>query len=65
MFLGVFVCLQLSVYLLVASTALWIDQLVNGAIASISSFTPVYLALYIFTIIVSPHNAVIFGIRVD
>lgn len=53
LFLGVFVCLQLSVYLLVSSMGLWIDQLVNGAIARISSFTAIYLALFIFTIIVS------------
>jgi len=52
LFLGVFVCLQLSVYLLVSSMGLWIDQLVNGAIARISSFTAIYLALFIFTIIV-------------
>jgi hypothetical protein len=51
-FLGVLTCLQLSVYLLVASTALWIDQLVNGAIAKISSFTTIYLGLFIFTVIV-------------
>ena len=51
LFLGLFTCLQLAVYLLVTSVALWVDQLVNGAIARISSHTTVYLALFTFTLV--------------
>ncbi|TDL16338.1 hypothetical protein BD410DRAFT_795455 [Rickenella mellea] len=50
-FLGVFVCLQLSVFLVLASIALWIDQLMNGAIAHISTHTTIYDALFISTVI--------------
>ena len=42
-FLGVFVCLQMSVYLLVAATSLWIDQLINGTLVNISSHNTLYL----------------------
>ncbi|KAH8114892.1 hypothetical protein DFH11DRAFT_1877246 [Phellopilus nigrolimitatus] len=48
--LGLFTCLQLLVYLLITSAALWIDQLLTGAIASISSHTTVYLALFVGTL---------------
>lgn len=50
LFLGLFILLQLSVYLLIASTALWIDQLVNGPIAHISSHTAIYMGLFVFTL---------------
>jgi len=46
-FLAFFVCLQLTVFFFVISTSLWIDQLLNGAIALISDDTPLYLALFI------------------
>jgi len=46
-FLAFFVCLQLSVFFLVTATSLWIDQLLNGAIALISNHTALYLALFI------------------
>lgn len=52
-FLGVLICLQLSVYVLVMPTALWVDQLINGAIAKISSHTTVYIGLFVFTLVVS------------
>lgn len=51
LFLGFFTCLQLAVYLLLTSIALWVDQLVNGAIARISSHTAVYIGLFVFTLV--------------
>lgn len=45
-FLGIFICLQLSVYLLVTSTSLWIDQLVNGPLIEISSHNNIYIGVY-------------------
>ncbi|KAI0311848.1 hypothetical protein OF83DRAFT_1149128 [Amylostereum chailletii] len=48
-FLAVFVCLQLAVFFLVVAMSLWIDQLVNGAIADLSWHTGVYEALFIST----------------
>ncbi|KAL5513487.1 hypothetical protein ACEPAH_3886 [Sanghuangporus vaninii] len=49
--LGLFTCLQVSVYLLVTSAALWLDQLRNGAIASISSHMSLYLSIFIVTLV--------------
>ena len=43
--------MQLLCYLLVTAAGLWIDQLINGAIASISSYTPIYKGLFISTMI--------------
>jgi len=48
-FMAVLVCLQLAVFVLVVAMGLWIDQLVNGAIAKISSHTPIYQALFLTT----------------
>lgn len=45
-FLGVFICLQMSVYLLVAAMSLWIDQLINGALVNISSHNTAYLIAF-------------------
>jgi len=42
-----FVCLQLSVFCLVTAMALWINELVNGAIALISMHTTAYLGVFI------------------
>ena len=53
MFLATFVCLQLLLFLIIASITLWIDQLVNAAIAHMSSHTPIYLGLFITTMVVS------------
>lgn len=50
-FLCVFVCLQLLVYLIVTAMGLWVDQLFHSAIKSISSFTTIYVALFIFTMV--------------
>ncbi|KAI5120285.1 hypothetical protein M0805_005342 [Coniferiporia weirii] len=52
LFLGVFICLQMSVYLLVASTSLWIDQLINGPLAKISWHNHVYLGSFIIANVV-------------
>jgi hypothetical protein len=49
-FLAFFVCLQLSVFWLVAAMALWIDELVYGTMALFSSNTAIYLALFIVTV---------------
>jgi len=48
-FLAVHVCLLLSVFFLVTAMGLWVDQLMNSAIALISEHTPVYQALFIAT----------------
>ncbi|KAI5120629.1 hypothetical protein M0805_009389 [Coniferiporia weirii] len=48
--LGLLTCLQLLVFVLVTSASLWVDQLITGAIAAISSHTTVYIALFVFTI---------------
>ncbi|TFY70818.1 hypothetical protein EVG20_g2187 [Dentipellis fragilis] len=48
-FLVVFVGLQLAVFFLVVAMSLWVDQLINGVIAAISSHTTIYQALFIFT----------------
>ncbi|KAH8115391.1 hypothetical protein DFH11DRAFT_1507661, partial [Phellopilus nigrolimitatus] len=45
-FCGIFICLQMSVYLLVTSTSLWIDQLVH-ALVDISWHTHLYLGSFI------------------
>lgn len=51
-FLAFFVCLQLSVFFLVAATSLWIDQLLKGAISSLTRQTAVYLALFIISTVI-------------
>ena len=53
LFLGVFVCLQMSVYLLVAATSLWIDQLINGTLVNISTHNTVYLVSFTILNLVS------------
>lgn len=50
--MALLVCLQLGVFLLVAAMALWVDQLVNTAIAVISSHTLIYKGLFITTTLV-------------
>ncbi|KAL5512610.1 hypothetical protein ACEPAG_3263 [Sanghuangporus baumii] len=45
-FLGVFICLQMSVYLLVAAMSLWIDQLINGPLVNISDHNIEYLVSF-------------------
>lgn len=49
--LGLFTCLQVAIYFLITSAALWLDQLRNGAIASISSHMALYLAIFIFILV--------------
>jgi hypothetical protein len=56
--MAVCACLQLAAQFMLASSALWLDQLLNGAIANISSYTPVYKAQIIFTLIVRPYSAI-------
>ena len=51
-FLAVFVSLQLAVFFLLVAMCLWIDQLINGTVADISSHTAIYQALFIFTTVV-------------
>lgn len=51
-FLAFLVCLQLSVFWLVAAMSLWIDELMNGAIAVVSSNTAIYLALFIISTLI-------------
>ncbi|OBZ75026.1 hypothetical protein A0H81_05299 [Grifola frondosa] len=43
---------QLSLFFTVTAVSLWMDQLINSEIALLSRQTPVYDALFIFTIIV-------------
>ncbi|TFK47254.1 hypothetical protein OE88DRAFT_1666637 [Heliocybe sulcata] len=50
--LAVFVCMQLLVFFLTAAMGLWVDQLVNGDIARISSHTAIYKGLFLFTTVV-------------
>ncbi|CAL1697872.1 unnamed protein product [Somion occarium] len=50
-YLAIFVCLHLSVFLVIAAMALWADQLINGAIAAISTHTAIYYTLLLATII--------------
>jgi len=51
-YLCMLVCLQMAVYLFIGSTGLWIDQLFNSALTKISTHTPIYVGLFLFTIIV-------------
>lgn len=46
-FQAFFVCLQLSVFCLVTAMALWINEIVNGAIAVLSMHTAAYIGLFI------------------
>jgi len=48
-FMAVLACLQMEAFVLVTGMALWIDVLVNTAIAQISEHTPIYKALFICT----------------
>ena len=51
-FLAVLVSIQLSIFILVNAMALWVDQLLHGAINKLSSHTTVYDGTFIFTIVV-------------
>ncbi|TFY63913.1 hypothetical protein EVJ58_g2954 [Rhodofomes roseus] len=53
-FLTIFVLLQLSVFFLVTAVALWTTWLLNGPLVHISLHTPIYKALFIFTIVSLP-----------
>ncbi|KAI0297017.1 hypothetical protein B0F90DRAFT_1635111, partial [Multifurca ochricompacta] len=48
-FLAVLVSIQLSLFILVNAMALWVDQLLHGAIKKLSSHTPVYDGTFILT----------------
>jgi len=50
-FMAVLVCLQLSVFLLLTSMALWLNQLMATAIAKISLHTSIYDGVLLFTTI--------------
>ncbi|KAF8154026.1 hypothetical protein B0H34DRAFT_720077 [Crassisporium funariophilum] len=50
-FMAVLACLQMEAFVLVTSMGLWIDVLMNTAIARISAHTPIYKALFIATAI--------------
>jgi len=50
-FMAVLACLQLECFVIVASMGLWIDVLVNTAIAEISAHTTIYEGLFILTTI--------------
>ncbi|KAF5375349.1 hypothetical protein D9615_008029 [Tricholomella constricta] len=50
-FMAVLACLQLEAFVLVAAMGLWIDVLINTAIAKISAHTALYKALFIVTAI--------------
>ncbi|KZT69426.1 hypothetical protein DAEQUDRAFT_265307 [Daedalea quercina L-15889] len=53
-FLSIFVLLQLSVFFLVTAVALWTTWLLNGPLLHISLHTPIYKALFVFTIVSLP-----------
>lgn len=48
-FMAILVCLQLEFFILMSAMCLWVDQLFNTAIESISDHTPVYKSLFIGT----------------
>jgi hypothetical protein len=50
-FMAVLVCLQLGVFVLVTSMALWVNQLMTTAIAKLSLHTAIYDAVFLFTTI--------------
>ena len=50
--MAVLACLQMEAFVLVTGMGLWIDVLVNTAIAQLSEHTAVYKALFISTCIV-------------
>ncbi|KAH9003904.1 hypothetical protein EDB86DRAFT_3073024 [Lactarius hatsudake] len=50
-FLAVLVSIQLSTFTLVNAMALWVDQLLHGAIKDLSLHTPVYNGTFILTIV--------------
>ncbi|KAH9052036.1 hypothetical protein EDB83DRAFT_2621313 [Lactarius deliciosus] len=50
-FLAVLVSIQLSTFTLVNAMALWVDQLLHGAIRDISLHTPVYNGTFILTVV--------------
>ncbi|RDB19618.1 hypothetical protein Hypma_013245 [Hypsizygus marmoreus] len=50
-FMAVLACLQLEAFVLTAAMGLWIDVLMNTAIARISAHTTIYQGLFILTII--------------
>lgn len=52
--MAVLACLQLEAFVLLAAMGLWIDVLINTAIAEISAHTLEYKGLFIATSIVSP-----------
>jgi hypothetical protein len=49
LFLGFFVCLQLTAFFLAAAMSLWINELIHGAISQISTSSHVYHGLFIAT----------------
>jgi len=51
-FMAVLACLQLEAFVLTAAMGLWVDVLVNTAIAHISSHTPAYEGLFVTTTVI-------------
>jgi len=62
LFLGFFVCLQLTAFFLAAAMSLWINELIHGAISQISTSSHIYHGLFIATTSVcSSHLLCSFG----
>jgi hypothetical protein len=47
------IVIQLSLFFVVAAVALWLDQLINGAIGTMATQSNVYEAVLVFIILVS------------
>jgi hypothetical protein len=62
-FLAVLVSIQLSVFILVNAMALWVDQLLHGAIKKLSSHTVVYDGTFITTAVVRYHQFILLDRR--
>ena len=50
--MAVLVCLHLCLYMTATALGLWTEELLRSAVAAISSYTALYLALVIFIIVV-------------
>lgn len=57
------IVIQLSLFFIVASIALWLDQLWNGAIAHMAILTRVYRPVLILVLIVSTVRIILGGRR--
>jgi hypothetical protein len=57
------VSIQLSVFILVNAMALWVDQLLHGAIKGLSLHTDVYDGTFITTTLVGHHQTLLLDCR--